>query len=1304
MKLLKYISICIFALLTTSANLAFAQNYCAPTGSAEYERIMKFTLSTTTGTQIFTYDSSNNNNDVHYQDFKSMKMNANRGVDYRAEIVPQFPNNYTYTESYRVWADLNRDGEFSNSEIQFTETVNNNALPPNAKGIINIPATTLPGELRLRIGMKFGSQAPTACQTSNYGQFEDYTIIVAATPIPPTATPTATATLASRVQLLEVNVNACDVRVNYTKQLDSCAHLVTAQGNQALHQQNFFCNQNGPVNLKRSDFITPPFAPGLTVKLCNGNNSNECSAPLAIAGGGICAPPTATPTSTSTRTPVPPTATPIPPTATPVPPTATPVPPTATPVPPTATPLPPTSTATNTPNPSSTYCPQLTPISTSYEHIKKFSVFSVLAPVTELFVNDSSDITKTFNLAPYQDFSTTDFGNRNLKANIGTAYDVRIEPGFTPPTPAFRESYRVWIDFNKNNTFEDSEIVFSKNNVQGVASDRIKIPVSITLNTGAKIPMPLGNTRLRVAMRFGATPPLACGPNHWGQVEDYTIDIQPCTTYWQNPANRFDVDNDTFVSPLDVFTLNEWFNQPNPKPSNYTCELPADRNPTPFYDVDGDLYISPLDVLALNDRLNNPPTATPTPTATPQCPKRWQNLANRFDVNNDTYVSPLDVLTLNNYLNQRVSTNTCTLLLNENPPPYYDVNGDLYISPLDLLELQDRLNNPPTNTPTPVPPTATATSAVPQCTPPACPPNSLVCPTGNCPGGCGVVCVTPTPTVTPTATLVPPTNTPVPPTATPVPPTATPIPPTPTFTPTPLPTICAATTTETTARPSFADIKIQDFKITQSYETYRFFDTDVNNISVVRGKYISLLYGIWPAIGEPNSQIAAWIDFNNNSQFEEAERVLTPRNTLEDENLRRLVEIPTTAALGKARLRLRITKANVTPVACGAIPAGQTIDLNINITNGAETAPINFISRDFPPGFVVQATAPYSNGVYVVGSMVDVNTGTQCIGAVNMIASNPTSSNYFTIQNTNTLCLQALTHNKPNAIKGAAVDGQNRLFILYSSGQKLLLIRTNAPGQFDHFNGGVPLEIPTLGTTGLTDASLVVSKWAGGSVALKKVSGGLRIIPFTEFAALNQAIELFTLITNSGTIYVAAIADALNASFQRELLARKMITGGYSDPAYGFQGEARMVNYRSFRIRDMVEKNGAITILADSQPGYSDGATLAQFSASGQPNLSFGAHPHFGQEILPLQIADGMTLDANPGSNSITVTQRSTPHGVLAQRYRLVDGKAIASSFKAFTTMDTIGLPFVIVGAPTNYLTTITGNHGARVAIGSGQP
>ncbi len=92
------------------------------------------------------------------------------------------------------------------------------------------------------------------------------------------------------ISLSSVSINGCNVTVNYVKQFQTCAHLITTQGSQILHTQNIFCNMSGSVTSQISEFIVPPFASGLSVKLCNGNNYNDCSAPVTVSGGGTCNP------------------------------------------------------------------------------------------------------------------------------------------------------------------------------------------------------------------------------------------------------------------------------------------------------------------------------------------------------------------------------------------------------------------------------------------------------------------------------------------------------------------------------------------------------------------------------------------------------------------------------------------------------------------------------------------------------------------------------------------------------------------------------------------------------------------------------------------------------------------------------------------------------------------------------------------------------------------------------------------------------------------------------------------------------
>jgi hypothetical protein len=65
---------------------------------------------------------------------------------------------------------------------------------------------------------------------------------------------------------------------------------------------------------------------------------------------------------------------------------------------------------------------------------------------------------------------------------------------------------------------------------------------------------------------------------------------------WQNQSNRFDVDSDGVVNPLDVLVLIDYINSNAGNPLDFQ---------KPYFDVDGDDIISPLDVLQLINHLNS---------------------------------------------------------------------------------------------------------------------------------------------------------------------------------------------------------------------------------------------------------------------------------------------------------------------------------------------------------------------------------------------------------------------------------------------------------------------------------------------------------------------------------------------------------------------------------------------------------------------------------------------------------------------------------------------------------------------------
>jgi Zn-dependent metalloprotease/chitodextrinase len=90
---------------------------------------------------------------------------------------------------------------------------------------------------------------------------------------------------------------------------------------------------------------------------------------------------------------------------------------------------------------------------------------------------------------------------------------IVFSAGFTGS--AYTEYWSIWIDYNKNGTFETSEKV-----VTGSSSSSGNLSSTFTVPTTALA----GNTRMRVQMKYGSTS-TACETFTYGEVEDYTVNI-----------------------------------------------------------------------------------------------------------------------------------------------------------------------------------------------------------------------------------------------------------------------------------------------------------------------------------------------------------------------------------------------------------------------------------------------------------------------------------------------------------------------------------------------------------------------------------------------------------------------------------------------------------------------------------------------------------------------------------------------------------------------------------------------------------
>ncbi len=175
--------------------------YCTSQGNYQsYEWIEQIDVGS------FSYHSSQNGG---YGDFTQQTINAAPGESIPVSLHPGFRSS-TYTEYWRLWIDLNQDDIFSSDELLYSGssryTINTNIV---------IPVDAGNGNTRLRVSMKYGSY-PEACGNFTYGEVEDYTIIIdGEDTLPPTVTTVSPADNATDLPV------STDVNATFSEAMDA---------------------------------------------------------------------------------------------------------------------------------------------------------------------------------------------------------------------------------------------------------------------------------------------------------------------------------------------------------------------------------------------------------------------------------------------------------------------------------------------------------------------------------------------------------------------------------------------------------------------------------------------------------------------------------------------------------------------------------------------------------------------------------------------------------------------------------------------------------------------------------------------------------------------------------------------------------------------------------------------------------------------------------------------------------------------------------------------------------------------------
>ncbi len=474
--------------------------YCSSNGKDNTDEwISRFVLE--------SIDNNSGQDNGGYGDYTNLSTDLTRGASHNFTIYPAWDGT-VYSEGYAIWIDFNKDGDFDDDgELLFTQEPTQNST---ISGSISIPADAPTGETRLRVILKYNA-VPEPCGEYSYGETEDYTVnIVNFSDNEPPSVPqnlTASNVTNNTVDLSwdastdNVGVSGYYVYKNGSRLTSTTSTSITVSGLEANTTYTFYVTAYDAENNESDgsnvvEITTQPDpdneAPSAPTNLAYSNVTqlsvdlswNASSDNVGVEGYRIYKDGAYIASTANTSY--------------------------------TVNGLSAGTTyefyvkaydaAGNLSDPSNTV--SVTTLSNGLTYCESKGKNSSEEYINRVVLNDLDH--SSGNNGGYADFT-----NYVATLYIGNSATITIYPEW--PGTVYSEGYAVYIDYNQDGDFEDAgEQVVSINPTQNN-------PVSATFTVPSSAST--GETRMRVALKYNGVPG-PCEVFDWGEVEDYTVDIQ----------------------------------------------------------------------------------------------------------------------------------------------------------------------------------------------------------------------------------------------------------------------------------------------------------------------------------------------------------------------------------------------------------------------------------------------------------------------------------------------------------------------------------------------------------------------------------------------------------------------------------------------------------------------------------------------------------------------------------------------------------------------------------------------------------